>query len=139
MRVIAFGNAVLGARASRPQGGRRADLGDRYFRSRWEANYARYLNWLVAHKQIREWEYEPVTFKFDWITRGTRSYTPDFRVVNRDGSREYHEIKGMMSQKAATALKRMAKHFPNVKIVLVDGPYYRDIARKLGPMIEGWE
>lgn len=44
---------------SRARGGRRADIGPMYFRSAWEANYARYLNWLLARGEIDRWEYEP--------------------------------------------------------------------------------
>lgn len=132
-------NAVLAARISRPKGGRRADLGNRYFRSAWEANYARYLSWLVAHKQIRSWDYEVKTYEFKAIKRGTREYRPDFRVENLNGRIEFHEVKGMMDAKSATKLRRMAKYYPHVKIVLIDRAYYDDIKRKLGRMIEGWE
>ncbi len=58
--------------------GRAPDLGDTYFRSRWERNWARYLNFLVQHGEITGWEYEPKTFWFHKIKRGTRSYKPDF-------------------------------------------------------------
>ena len=33
-----------------------------FFRSRWEANYARYLEWLCSIGQIAKWEHEPQTF-----------------------------------------------------------------------------
>src|SRR5262245_10205744 len=46
-----------GGSYSRATGGRRPDLDDRYFRSSWEANYARYLNLLVKQGQIVSWEY----------------------------------------------------------------------------------
>lgn len=41
----------------RSKGGIRPDLG-RYFRSAWEANIARYLNFLQKHGEIESWEYE---------------------------------------------------------------------------------
>ena len=44
-----------------------------YFRSRWEANYARYLQWLKDRGEIVDWEYEPETFWFEKIKRGVRS------------------------------------------------------------------
>src|SRR5215471_1288173 len=65
---------------TRGWGGRRKDLDDRYFRSSWEANYARYLNFLKSRGEIHDWQYESNTFWFHKIKRGTRSYTPDFKV-----------------------------------------------------------
>jgi hypothetical protein len=76
------------------KGGFREDLG-LYVRSAWEANWARYLTWLVSLGEIRKWEYEPETFEFP-IRKGSRFYTPDFRVVNRDETVEYHEVKGYL-------------------------------------------
>lgn len=119
-------------------GGFREDLGI-YVRSRWEANYARYLNWLKEQGKVKEWQYEPETFEFPHIKRGTRFYTPDFKVVWADGTVEYHEVKGYMDQKSRTALKRMARYYPDVKIVVIDRSTYQDIRRKLCRVIPGWE
>ncbi len=125
---------------SRVRGGRRADLDNKYFRSRWEANYARYLNWLVAKKEIAGWEFEPKTFYFEAIKRGTRSYTPDFRIQNNDGSFEWHEVKGWMDQKSQTKLNRMAKYYPDEKIVLKREDFFRSIKKSgLNRLIGGWE
>ncbi len=121
------------------RGGKRDDLGGIYFRSAWEANWARYLNWLQNLGEIRRWEYEPQTFEFHRIKRGSRFYTPDFLVENKDGSREYHEIKGYMTPEARTKLKRMSKYYPEVKIVLVDRKTYLPIARQMRGLIPGWE
>ena len=65
---------------SRCRGGKRLDLNSKYFRSSWEANYARYLNFLIKHNQLYKWEYEADTFVFEAIKRGTRSYIPDFKI-----------------------------------------------------------
>src|SRR5690606_19109688 len=124
--------------AARAAGGFREDLGI-YVRSRWEANYARYLEWLRRQGEVKEWQYEPETFEFPHIKRGTRFYTPDFRVVWADGSVEYHEIKGYMDQKSRTALKRMARYYPDAKIVVIDGDVYRRIRRRVSRLIAGWE
>lgn len=123
----------------RSKGGKRADLGGLYVRSAWEANYARYLNWLVAQGVIAAWEYEPDTFWFRGIKRGTRSYCPDFKIHNNDGSAEYHEIKGWMSPKSKTQLKRMARYHPGVKVVVVDKDAYRAIARTAKKLVPHWE
>ena len=123
---------------SRAKQGRREDLGGQFFRSAWEANYARYLNWLVSQGEIRSWRYEPVTFWFEAIRRGVRSYTPDFEIVNADGTIEYHEVKGWDYARGQTARKRMAKYHPGVKLVLVDAEAYRALA-KWRRVIPGWE
>jgi len=120
------------------QGGKREDLGDRYFRSMWESNYARYLNWLVEHQAIKGWQYEPDTFEFP-VKRGTLFYTPDFKVTNLDGSVEYHEVKGYMDPKSQTQLKRMAKYHPQVKVVVIDQQQYRAVAKAVAAMIPTWE
>jgi len=103
-----------------------------YFRSKWEANYALYLDFLVERGEIKNWEYEVDVFIFDKIKFGTRSYRPDFKVFNNNGSFEYHEIKGYMDGRSKTKLKRMLKYYPKMKVVLVDGPSYLDIKKKLG-------
>lgn len=117
--------------------GRRADLGI-YVRSRWEANYARYLNWLKSRGEIRDWSYEPDTFEFP-VKRGTRFYTPDFKVTLNSGEIEYHEVKGYMDQKSRTALNRMARYYPHIKVIVVDRDAYLEIRRKLGRVIPNWE
>lgn len=124
---------------SSAKGGRRDDLGGRYFRSSWEANWARYLNWLLGLGEIQRWDYEAETFEFHKIKRGMRFYTPDFRVVNSNGSVEFHEIKGYMDKRSATKLKRMSKYYPSVRVVLIEKDSYRDMARKVSAMLPGWE
>jgi hypothetical protein len=115
--------------------GFREDIGI-YVRSEWEAVYARYLNFLIKNKEIKSWEYEPKTFWFENIRRGVRSYTPDFLIINNNGSEEYHEVKGYMDSRSATKLKRMKKYYPEIKMVLIDGDFIKDIKRKLGRIVE---
>lgn len=124
---------------SRAKGGRREDLDNRYFRSAWEANYARYLNFLVKSGEICGWEYEPRTFEFVGIKRGVRLYTPDFLVKLTSGAHEWHEVKGWMDQKSKTRLKRFAKYFPSEKLIVVDHKWFKSASRNLAPMIKGWE
>ncbi len=125
------------------KGGKRPDLDNRYFRSSWEANYARYLNLLVSQIEIVAWEYEPDTFEFHNIKRGTRFYKPDFKVYLfpfPDGGYEYHEVKGYMTPKSKTQLKRMAKYYPNEKIVIIGASFFADAKRTgLDVIIKGWE
>jgi Protein of unknown function (DUF1064) len=123
---------------SRAKRGKRIDLDNIFFRSAWEANYARYLNWLISQGEIKAWEFEPKTFIFDGVTRGVISYLPDFKVINNDGSHEWHEVKGWMTSKDRTKLNRMAKFYPHEKLVLIDKDVYRSISKWKG-MIDGWE
>ena len=107
-----------------------------FFRSLWEVNYALYLDFLKKNKNIEKWEYETDTFWFEKIKRGVRSYKPDFKIFNKNGTFEYHEVKGWMDPKSITKLKRMKKYYPEVKIIVVDGIYYNDLKRKVGRMLK---
>jgi Protein of unknown function (DUF1064) len=119
--------------------GRRADLGNRFFRSMWEANWARYLCFLVAHGAIRSWSYEPRRFEFVSIRYGTRSYTPDFEIVELNGAIIYEEVKGRLTSKSAVQLKRMARYYPDVKIRLIGPKEYYAVAARVSALIPGWE
>ncbi|MCZ2078936.1 MAG: DUF1064 domain-containing protein [Bryobacterales bacterium] len=134
-----YKSANADASYSRARGGKREDLGGLYVRSGWEANWARYLNWLKEHGDVVEWEYEPETFEFKTIKRGVRFYTPDFRVAFADGHVEYHEVKGWMDKKSQTKLKRMAKYYPDVPVVLIDRAAYLPVARTMKNVISNWE
>jgi hypothetical protein len=123
---------------SRTKHGRREDIGEMYFRSAWEANYARYLNWLQARGEIDKWEYEPVVFWFEAIKRGVRSYKPDFRITEK-GRQYFVEVKGWMDPKSITKLKRMKRYHPTVEIQLVDERQYKAIASAVSRLIPGWE
>lgn len=131
--------AALGkpAKKKRSESGTRADLGI-FVRSKWEANYARYLNWLQSQGNIHKWEYEPDTYWFEHIKTGSRSYKPDFKVWLTEDKYEYHEIKGYMDQKSRTKLKRMKRYYPNEKVIVLQAPEVREIA-KWSRLIPGWE
>jgi hypothetical protein len=120
--------------------GKRKDLEDRYFRSSWEANYARYLNFLVKNNSIHKWDYEVDTFWFNEIKRGTRTYTPDFKIWEHLDSEPYYiEIKGWMDKKSQTKLKRMQKYYPAIKVVLIQKKEYDSIKKSVKPLIPFWE
>jgi len=125
---------------SRCRAGKRPDLGDVYFRSSWEANYARYLNWRKGRGDITGWEYESKTFVFEKIGRGTRAYTPDFRIDLKGGGHEWHEVKGWMDQKSRTRLDRMAKYYPEERVVVIGASWFKDAKRNgVSHSITGWE
>lgn len=117
--------------------GFREDIGI-YVRSAWEANYARYLNWLKSRGEIEDWEYEPQTFWFDKIKTGTRCYKPDFRVRER-GKVYFVEIKGWMDPKSKTKIKRMRIYHPDIDLRVIDERQYKATARVVCRIIKGWE
>jgi hypothetical protein len=102
-----------------------------FFRSSWESNVAKYLQWLKEKGEIKEWEYEATTFWFEKIKRGVRSYTPDFKITEKDGTHNYIEVKGWMDTKSRTKLKRMAKYYPNETLHLYDESVYNDLKKKI--------
>ena len=110
-----------------------------FARSKWEANYARYLQWLYEQGEIAHWQHEPETFWFEKIKRGCRSYLPDFRVILRDNSVEYHEVKGWMDARSKTKIKRMAKYHPNIVLRIFDAVWFEQNGVKLRSVILGWE
>jgi len=127
-------------RTSVPKIGKREDLGNIRFRSGWEANYARYLNLLVEQNRIARWEYECKTFTFEKISRGNRTYMPDFKVTLLDGAHEWHEVKGYMDPASRTKLARMARYFPDETVKIIDRSWFQQARRSgLAGAIYGWE
>lgn len=122
---------------SRCKRGFRQDIGITV-RSAWEANYARYLNFLIQQREVVSWKYETTTFWFEAIKRGVRSYKPDFEVMTKNGI-EYHEVKGWMDARSKTKLNRMRIYHPNVKVVLIDEKRYAALSKSVGNIIANWE
>lgn len=110
----------------------------KYFRSQWEANYACYLEWLKTLGEIKEWEHEAETFWFHEIKRGSITYLPDFRVTENNGSVAFHEVKGWMDDRSKIKLKRMAKYYPHVRVVLIDASAYKALSQKVSRLVPGW-
>lgn len=110
----------------------------KFFRSRWEANYARFLELLKTSGTVLEWLHEPEVFWFEGVSKGTTNYTPDFKVTMADGSIEYHEVKGWMDAKSITKINRMAKHHPSIKLVVRDSNWFK-ANKHLRSIVPGWE
>lgn len=89
-----------------------------YFRCKLERRWAEYLQILKDWEAILDWEYEPRRFEFANIRSGTVFYTPDFRITEKD-KHYWHEVKGHLHQKDVTKFRRMAKRYPDEKIILV--------------------
>lgn len=139
MMKLRANNPNIRTAYSRGKQGKRDDLGGLYVRSVWEANYARYLNFLVRHGKIFKWEYEPDTFWFESIKRGIRSYLPDFKIWEKETANPYYvEVKGWMDDKSKTKLARMKKYYPKVRVVLFMKEEYKEL-KKISSLIPGWE
>lgn len=109
-----------------------------YYRSKWEANYARYLQFLKQHGEIVEWEHEPQVFWFEGIKRGCMSYLPDFRVTYKNKI-EFHEVKGWMDDRSKTKINRMRIYHPDIVLRVIDGSWFKSQNRKLSRIIPEWE
>lgn len=118
---------------SRTKSGKREDLNNIFFRSSWEANIARYYNYLGI-----KWQFEPKTFIFDTIKKGCVSYLPDFYLPEED---KWVEVKGWMDKKSITKLNRFKKYYPEEykKLELIDSKKYYEIQKKVSHFIANWE
>lgn len=79
-----------------------------------EREYARVLELRRQAGQIDWFKFEGITFKLADDTR----YTPDFAVLNADGTLEMHEVKGHFVDDAKVKVKVAADMFP-VRFVVV--------------------
>ncbi len=128
---------VYGSRQAK--GGYRSDIG-LYVRSSWEANFARYLNYMKDEGNVYRWRYEPEVFIFHRVKKGTRAYVPDFKVWDYEGARpNYYEIKGYMDAKSKIKLKRMSLYYPEIDIEIIDSETYKKINRWARDRIAHWE
>ena len=62
------------------------------------------------------WTYEPEYF--EW-TMPSKKYTPDFRIVRRDGTHFYVEYKGFLWQEDKTKMKAVKAQHPSLDIRFV--------------------
>ena len=90
-----------------------------FFRCGFEVRWAKYLELLKQAGEITYWEYETKKFEFEGIRSGTVFYIPDFFIQYSNGEMLWHETKGHLKQKDVTKFRRMAKYYPDEKIVLV--------------------
>ena len=110
----------------------------KYFRSKWEANYARHLEFCKKHELIIDWLHEPHTFWFEGIKRGVCSYLPDFKVI-MEGGHHWVEVKGYMDARSKTKIKRLKKYYPDEKIIVIDSMWFKKNNAKMAALCSGWE
>lgn len=73
-----------------------------------EKHRAIQLEALKRDGQIRDWRYEEITLKLGDDCR----YTPDFAVIENDGTLRFEETKGFWRDDAKVKLRVAAKQFP---------------------------
>ncbi len=110
-----------------------------YFRSLWEANFGKYLQWQLDNGFIKDWLHEPQTFWFEEIKRGVRSYLPDFKVITLESGHVWYEVKGYYDSKSLTKIKRFKKYYPEEKLFLIDAKWFADNNQKCRLIIPSWE
>ena len=119
--------------------GKAPDLGDVHYRSKWERNVARYLNELVRRGLLVRVTFEEETMWFPAVSRGVRSYTPDFKCTRPDGTFYYVEVKGWMDPKSKTKLKRAKLYYPDREIQVVNAATYNKLCKAYFRVLPHWE
>lgn len=121
------GRRPTSPKAARAKAGIRPDISpDIYFFSRWEANYARVLN----YKGIK-WVHQPKTFQLE-----SQRYTPDFYLPE---SNTYVEIKNYMSPYSQRRDDEFRKLYPTIKLVVILKEEYLKLQKKFSGKISQWE
>lgn len=105
-----------------------------FFRSRWEFNYALYLEALREKGLIQKWEHEPETFIF-----GPLSYLPDFRVTPNTGAAEYREVKGWMDERSKKKLQAFRINKPGTLLRVIGPVWFKKHERILCRIVTSWE
>lgn len=95
-----------------------------FFRSRWEFNYALYLEHQMITGKIKSWLHEAKAFMFYGEETGPVSMLPDFTVYQNDGSCELHEVKGWVDARTVLGMERMTKHYPSNKITMITKDWF---------------
>lgn len=121
------GGKPTSPKASKGKGGIRKDVSDTiYFYSRWEANFARLMNYL----KIR-WEYAPKTFNLE-----TQNYTPDFYLPEAN---IFIEVKNFMWKYSQQRDEKFRKLYPNIKLELLLKDDYLKLQNTYSNFIKNWE
>ena len=97
-----------------------------YFFSRWEANYARLLNYRGV-----KWIHQPKTFQLK-----SQKYTPDFYLPEVD---TYIEIKNYLSDYSKNRDRQFREMYPELKLVLILKEDYLGLQKEYAPKIKEWE
>lgn len=121
------GGRPTSPKASKGKGGIRKDISDTiYFYSRWEANFARLMDFLNI-----KWEYAPKIFDL-----GTQMYTPDFYLPV---SNMYVEVKNFIWKYSEVRDSKFRKLYPDIKLQLLLKEDYLKLQNTYSNFIKNWE
>lgn len=124
------------AKRKRPQVysyGIRKDIDDTYkFRSSWEANFARIL------------DYTHVRYRFEYkrfYMKNGDSYLPDFLLLTEDNPWhcKWIEIKGLWHRGDKRRIISFMNEFPEETLHIITGKEYRQLAKQYKKLIPNWE
>ncbi len=122
-----IGSRPTSPKAARAKAGIRPDIDSNlYFFSRWEANFARVLNFLKI-----EWVFQPRTFDLKF-----QKYTPDFYLPYYNN---YIEIKNFLSDYSLKRDQGFRSLYPKEKLILILKEDYLKLQEQFSPHIENWE
>jgi hypothetical protein len=110
---------------SKCNGGKRQDLQEQYFRSNWEANFARILNYLGI-----KWSFEKESFR---LSTG-KHYIPDFHI----GNNCFIEIKGWWDNDSKEKIELFRKEYSNFSLEIISLEEYKFL-RFLFKELINWE
>lgn len=113
-----------GGLKSRGNEGYRDDIPGVFFRSSWEANFARVLNYLGL-----AWEFEPVVFSLDQDV-----YIPDFKVKS-----VFYEIKGWFDETSKRKISKFLSAHPSENLVVIGPESYRNLKKSFCSKVQHWE
>lgn len=106
--------------------GVREDLGGQFFRSTWEANYARVLNLCGV-----EWQYEPKRFDTP-----IGSYCPDFYLPMTG---EYVEVKGIETSVKQLVKRNWLVEQGVLQLTTLGPAEYAELVEEYAVQLPGWE
>jgi len=104
-----------------------------FVRSRWEANYIRYLNYVGI-----TWEYEPKRFR---LSNG-KIYIPDFHLLkNRNGRvlDVWIEVFGYDNKEKRKKIAMCILEYNFLPLMIVEEKTYKEIEKEYSSKIIGWE
>lgn len=111
--------------------GVRPDIGPQEFRSSWEANFARLMNYLDI-----EWSYEPHRF----FLSNSISYLPDFELKSPNPwNTKWIEIKGLWNRGDKAKLRYFMSKYPEEKIKVIARKEYAKLIKQYSKIIPNWE
>ena len=113
--------------------GVRKDIDDTYkFRSSWEANFARILDYL--HVRYR-FEYKR------FFMKNGDSYLPDFLLMTEDNpwKAKWIEIKGLWHKGDKRRIISFMNENPEETLHIITGKEYRQLAKQYKKLIPNWE